>query len=1026
MIDVNRAERTLKERYDTLTEVSKHIFRATDTYDSRTYAVRYFDLRDALVPTARDLSSYQDSLLSKDYFSPHSESDLRWNYYLYFVTSQANCADIPFMKARAAVEADRHYARKRVISEADLDSLLHVRQFGDDSRPLPPDPMGIWTELLGRHNLAFVIDDSLQVPAVVRKIELEEPTGLSTLPSIPQLTDAELKVASYFLTSLEVQGFRPHPSQHEFIFGDVNLIAGGNGTGKTSLLEAIEFLFCGQNKRGGRILPRTVISARIGPSHLLSTQSAIAKNRLRARHLAWYSKAELRKVTLHDSFSKFNFLDTDAAVRLSVETSSDQIGKDLAQLLLGAEAVKSVDRFRRVLREISNTKKVTSKEAAAQEFLSREAKRRADELRQAPQQSDQLFQKLKDTLARLGWITIPPVKDSIDGLDESLEIALVNLQLLRGTGKLLPRSDVELKKLLTETTRVIRKVAGLHKEQHQLVRDQAPQSELLESLAMQERHLDVLRPLVASGIQEQSVRIDALQESIGFLVGMVEDVESSVAILSAANISGGTVDEALALLTQEVRLARRKADGANQALVDFESKQTALRSITQRLVHVAHEVLSHTGDRNHCPLCRTPFEESELLRRIEKLLKDEADRDATVLRTAAEAATTELETMTVQLTALQLLREAIPTPKQIGLAEAISKASTFRQQLDSDQTELDSLEKKVAALERRGITLGRLIELRSVAELPDSEISAEALDTVLRNVRQKREDAAATFETITSRLVLLGRQVREETESCLSGSFSEDDVIPLLKERAETIEDAARAISTLTGLVTLATQPSESILERHLLRASELLTELRTAVSQERSNLAKLEQELQVEKDANDSLAGLRVKLKRLTAAENVIDQLLTEHSEKAMREEVLRNNAAEISSTFARLHAPNEFDLHVEDGQLHITRRSDKAEVDLNEMSSGQRAAYALSLFLAMNESLRKGPRVILFDDPVAHIDDINTLSFLDCLRDVALSRSRQLFFATADSELTSLFKHKFRFLGEERFKVFDLVRAE
>ena len=121
MIDVNRAARTLEERYDTLTEVSKHIFRATDTYGSQTYAVRYFDLRDALVPTAHDLSSYQDSLLSRDYFSPDSESDLRWNYYLYFVTSQANWADAPFMKARAAVEADRQYARKRVISEADLD-----------------------------------------------------------------------------------------------------------------------------------------------------------------------------------------------------------------------------------------------------------------------------------------------------------------------------------------------------------------------------------------------------------------------------------------------------------------------------------------------------------------------------------------------------------------------------------------------------------------------------------------------------------------------------------------------------------------------------------------------------------------------------------------------------------------------------------------------------------------------------------------------------------------------------------------
>ena len=559
-----------------------------------------------------------------------------------------------------------------------------------------------------------------------------------------------------------------------------------------------------------------------------------------------------------------------------------------------------------------------------------------------------------------------------------------------------------------------------------MVRVQAQQSDLLESLAMQERCLDALRPLVTSGIQEQSARIDALQESVGFLVGMVEDIESAVAILSAADISGGTVDDALASLTQQVRDARRKSVRANQALVDFESKQTALRSITQRLVHVAHEVISHTGDSNHCPLCRTPFEEGVLLRRIEKPLKDEADRDATVLRTAAEAATTELETMTAQLAALEVLRQAIPTPKQIGMAEAISKASTFRQQLDSDQTELDSLEKKVASLERRGITLSRLIELRSATTLPDSEISAEALDTVLRNVRQERKDAAATFEAIPSRLVSLGRQVREETEACLSGSFAEDDVIPLLEQRAETIEDAARAMSKLTGLVTLATQSSESILERSLLRASALLTELITALSQEQSNLATLEQELQVEKDANDSLAGLRVKLKRLRAAENIINQLLTEHSEKALREEVLRNNAAEISSTFARLHAPNEFDLHVEDGQLHIIRRSDKAEVDLNEMSSGQRAAYVLSLFLAMNESLRKGPKVILFDDPVAHIDDINTLSFLDYLRDVALSRSRQLFFATADSQLASLFKHKFRFLGEEHFKVFDLVRAE
>ena len=82
--------------------------------------------------------------------------------------------------------------------------------------------------------------------------------------------------------------------------------------------------------------------------------------------------------------------------------------------------------------------------------------------------------------------------------------------------------------------------------------------------------------------------------------------------------------------------------------------------------------------------------------------------------------------------------------------------------------------------------------------------------------------------------------------------------------------------------------------------------------------------------------------------------------------------------------------------------------------MSSGQRAAYALSLFFAMNERLRSGPKVLLLDDPVAHVDDINTLSLLDHLRYLALSDERQIFFATADSKIGALFGRKFRFLGD------------
>ena len=1026
MIDVDRARRTLESRYDRLTEVSKYIFRATDTYESKAYAVRYFDLQDALVTTARELVKYQDALLGRDYFSPEAASDLRWNHYLYFVTSRANWEETSFANARATIESDRQYARKHVVAEEALESLLAVKHFADDLRPLPPDPFSIWIESLGKNDLAFIMDDSLQVPAVVRKIESGAAAGLGALPAPPQLAKAERDATSHFLASLEIQNFRAHPSQRSFTFGDVNLIAGANGTGKTSLLEAIEFLFCGQNKRGGKVPAGTVISADIGSSQRLAARGTIAKDRLRARHLAWYGKSELRKVTLDDSFAKFNFLDTDAAVRLSVETSRDRIGKDLAQLLLGAEAIKTLDRFQRVLGEISSAKKLASREAAAQELRSRDAGRRADQLRQAPQQSDEWFQKLEASLVGVDWINVPAGKDSIDGLDEALEIAVVNLRLLRRAGRAFPRNDVELEGLLRETRQVIQRVAELEEERLQLVHDQARQGEREKRLAMREEGLVTLQALLASGVQEHSARLDELRATVGSLVGIVADVEPAVATLSAMDVGGGTVDDALALCTRKVRASRQRAARAERELKDYESKQTVLRSLTQRLVQHAHDFVSHTGDTTHCPLCGTTFEEWELLGRIDARLKEEAEREGTVVRSAADGANRELEMMTAELNALQIFRQAVPSAEGMGLAEAIARASALRGQLDSAEAELASLEKKMANLERRGMTVGRLMELRSAAGFSDLQLSAEAVEDALGSVRQERKDAADVSEGIASRLVSLGGRVRQEAEACVSAPVADEDVTSVLDERAERIGEAAGAVGKLRDLVTLPSPSRESMLEARLVRASELVTELRATLSQEAANVAMLEQESRIEKDAVDSLAGLRVRLKRLNAAENIVEQLLAEHSEEALRQEVLRNNAAEISSTFARLHAPNEFDLDVEDGQLHIARRSNGTEVDLNEMSSGQRAAYALSLFLAMNESLRNGPKVILFDDPVAHIDDINTLSFLDYLREVALSGSRQLFFATADAQLAGLFKHKFRFLGEERFRVFTLVRAE
>ena len=60
--------------------------------------------------------------------------------------------------------------------------------------------------------------------------------------------------------------------------------------------------------------------------------------------------------------------------------------------------------------------------------------------------------------------------------------------------------------------------------------------------------------------------------------------------------------------------------------------------------------------------------------------------------------------------------------------------------------------------------------------------------------------------------------------------------------------------------------------------------------------------------------------------------------------------------------------------------------------------------------------------NDPVAHIDDLNTLSFLDYLREIVIRGRKQVFFSTADIRLAALFQRKFEFMGSNRFKRISL----
>ena len=100
----------------------------------------------------------------------------------------------------------------------------------------------------------------------------------------------------------------------------MNLVFGPNAAGKTSLLEAIELLYCGRNKRNEEKPSIYEISASFvdGKTEKATTNRALKL--FRDRNLAWYGQPEVLTNNLYQSFSKFNFLDTDAAVHIAKST----------------------------------------------------------------------------------------------------------------------------------------------------------------------------------------------------------------------------------------------------------------------------------------------------------------------------------------------------------------------------------------------------------------------------------------------------------------------------------------------------------------------------------------------------------------------------------------------------------------------------------------------------------------------------------------------------------------------------------
>lgn len=1030
MITTDTLGTRVATRLSNVTRVAPSVIRAERSGPGGDpYAIYYFALSEDLEDWAEHLEQKQDELIGPSYYA--TPGDLRWNHYLYLLVETGGPTSDAFLALKRRIEADRTYARKFVLNQDELPTVL--KELEPLAKPLGetlnPDISAKWTDRLLRANLGVILDQ-LPVAETIRQI------SQGTMGKQPFRADRDRKpmspqpIATSFLDAIELVHFRNWPSTKLFdSLGMVNLLVGSNGVGKTTLLEAIEFVYCKANARveaPGRAHIRVKLK---DDPKWVDAKASGKTDEAKQRNLDWYGQRDLRGSTLTNSFARFNFLATDNAAILGQRGTKLDFEETLSRMVAGPQTATLWDHISRLVLPL------TTELSRVQTSLNEAVKRRAvtealiKSEAAAPRASDSDFTALAEDLSRLGWrgeVTKENIASSIaPALARASSVAR---ELQASDSRLDAMTPSAVAKTLISANSALEAIEARVAEINDLegkMRSVASAKDVI--LKAVEDIKDVERACQA-GAFDASVDFERLEKEASDLR---REVGSEPMPLDGSSWLAGTqgsLDEQLSFARVQAETLEREISRLNKDLVAARDRQQSTDSVIAELRTLAKHLLQTDPDHKDCPVCSTKFNAGELLNRLDTIATGTGTNRVVPIMEALEVVKrgyAQADSSRRALTELQAYasRRMLSSAK-MSADEVFTDYKTQHAALEQLQDRLAGLAQQLATLALSGLDHRRVATLRQLAltagigNLVEIEIRAEL---------GKRATEIADLNTELLRLTSERDRVVSALSLAIKGTpditVSAAKLLDTARSQLTRLQNIQSLINQIRRLLELGDDDDLAAVTPRIDSAREAAERFAAAITGEatsRSTEAKAKADLeQIEKRIEE----YKLTRKRLRAASEQIAEL---HKNEALADATdteLMNVQVTTDSVFRKIHSPHEYGVK-RDARAPLYRLDDPSkDITLSDISTGQRAAFVLSVFLAMNSKLQDAPPVLLFDDPVAHIDDFNSLSFLDYLRDVALAGNRQIFYATADAKLAGLFEHKFSFLGE-KFRKFDLSR--
>jgi energy-coupling factor transporter ATP-binding protein EcfA2 len=1002
------------------------VLKLSHVHNGAVLANIYVDYSDESFTSLDAALERQKDVLKGDFF--RAKGSIQWNFYYYYLLSQSNYERYLSLSWAKDIQEDSNFARKKVVNFDGLrssypfsDVLKRVSHFSANFTDLSNE----WIRILRSHDLDEVFsDDKLSTfeNAIERYLQ-----G-NPIKENSSDTSAALNTSSKtpgFIEQLVLHKYRSFLKDQPFSFSSMNLLEGRNGSGKTSILEAIELVLCGRTYRHEKLpVEDADISLHYAGSHEMEKYEPKSLKRFQDREQFWYGIPPTHnRNTLYKSFNRFNFFNTDASYRFSTVEEPKTIWSSFLSLALGgktSELGKRIDGFseRFIQQERRLQKEVLEIDAEAQKL-------KADLTSLRIAEDGRPFNKatLSKALSTLGGdlnssddeqsilahqTTLSEAKNCIGALLEHFpdrkEISLVDIKDLRQKADEL-KHRVDL--FETRINGLAQKKARNLNRQQALATEQTSRNKLIQYF-----EIDRARDMASlqTEIQNAAERLVQCQSQLKSIssVDLIEDGLDAKALaesIRSREAERTSLDAKRAAIDLKIRTAKASLEG--------------MKSIIMELKSLGRRYMDHTDD-GKCPLCESTFERAELEQRIAKIEfsgdelsimfveKNRIEEESKIvdsslasmkrILSAARSVVSDFDagkmTLGMAKIACRRLGEVVQdlVVKQADgkrLLEILSSQGFSAKEFSDLTRELKVIVGDAPAHE----TLSELKNSVSLLQQENVALISEN-ETIDNDLKSKVEEFAKNnegFESTTSE-----REIKDEATTrvgCANKYFVDLETIcvrfPDISVVAELRNLHSTIIETLAEVTDYLTAVNS---KRHVALA---IGQFNAQISEKELILAAKRQFHRNAKRALEGFAKIESEFSKDLAVKNFFDQ-----------------NRPVIVEIFKAIHAPNEFDdIVLEEEKIVVIKGGVGRE--LSKISTGQRTAVALSIFFGLHLSCPLAPKVLLFDDPIAFVDDLNVLAFLDFLRELAVAGQRQIFFATANSKLASLIRRKFDFLG-------------